>query len=429
MRKKGGRVKRAVGGDLVASPGQNTPYTAGPANYQPGFVQNAFGTGNLQHLQTAGMMGTGDTVNRTNDYLQGKFSFDPSGTVATQAAGSAPQQIENAYRLYLDRNAEQGGLDYWDARRKAGLSVNDLGKNIQNSPEYASRWGLPAPKPEKPVLQSTDQTPSGRVIDQMYINYLGRLPEAEGKNYWLGQLNSGMSPADIQKMFLNSQEGTGYAKNQQLESIADSMQQSAAPNPYNQSQDYFKGVRTAGSMPGSMVPSLANRNAEQLAYQMSPAAQLADQQMLDQELAQKKEIIKANQDWQAAEDARQAKIAEIQGDYNIAKAREDEIARQQAEAAAAQQRALAIAMMFMMRCDARAKTNVVYVGDTGDGVKLYAFDYVEDLERCKITGEAMPPKRIGPMAQDLMEIYPDRVIKIGDTLAITGTYELGPAPL
>ena len=419
MRKKGGRVKKADGG----------AYTGMPANYQPGFVQSAFGTGNLPHLQTAGMMATGDTVNRTNNYLQGKFAFDPTGTQASLPQ-QAPvnQQVENAYRYYLDRPSEPSGNAHWKHQMAEGLDVGGLGKQMQASPEYASRWGLPQPLQPSPQerLKSTDNTPSGKLVDQMYINMLGRLPEPAGKEYWLRQLAEGMSPGELQQQFVSSVEGKDYIKNRSYESLANEM--AGGPptqTSLQQSQNYFSGPRAPGSMPASMVPSLQNRNAEQLRYQMSPEAIAADQAMNAEELAEKQRIIDANLQWQKAEDERIAKMTGLEKEQAIAKKREDEEAaeaKRRADAAAQQQ----MLLFLLMSCDRRGKTNIVYVGKNAEGIKLYAFDYVDDIERCRLTGEMMPPKRVGPMAQDLEESFPERVLRVGKTLLITGTYELRP---
>ena len=336
MRKKGGRVKKADGG----------AYTGMPGNYQPGFVQSAFGTGNLDHLRSAGMMASGDTAQQASNYLQGKFAYDPSGTQRSlQQKAPVNQQIENAYRYYLDRPVQSGEAADLSHQMAQGMDVAGLGRLMQNSPEYTRTRSLP---------------------------------------------------------------------------------QSGNLSPYQQSINYFAGPRSPGAMPSSMVPSLQMRNADQLAYQMSPEGQAADKAMSDQELAEKKAIIQANQEWQRAEDERVGKMAQLEAEQAAAKAREDaEYARQRARAEAEAQQTMLL-IWALSQCDRRAKTNIVYIGKNDEGIKLYAFDYVDDIERCKLTGEMMPPKRIGPMAQDLEESFPERVMRIGNTLLILGTYELRP---
>jgi hypothetical protein len=64
--------------------------------------------------------------------------------------------------------------------------------------------------------------------------------------------------------------------------------------------------------------------------------------------------------------------------------------------------------------DEREKTNIQPVGQDGvTGLPIYAYDYKADVERAKATGEPMGPKRVGPMAQDIEQMFPDMVREIG----------------
>lgn len=52
--------------------------------------------------------------------------------------------------------------------------------------------------------------------------------------------------------------------------------------------------------------------------------------------------------------------------------------------------------------DEDEKTNKKLLGtDPISGAKIYAYDYKDDVERAKLAGTPMPPKRVGPMAKDL----------------------------
>jgi hypothetical protein len=59
--------------------------------------------------------------------------------------------------------------------------------------------------------------------------------------------------------------------------------------------------------------------------------------------------------------------------------------------------------------DEREKTNIKPLGKG-----LYAYDYIDDVERARETGEPMPPKRVGPMAQDIEARRPGLVVDIND---------------
>lgn len=71
--------------------------------------------------------------------------------------------------------------------------------------------------------------------------------------------------------------------------------------------------------------------------------------------------------------------------------------------------------------DENAKTNIEHLGqDPGTGLPLYAYDYKSDVERARATGEPMPPKRFGPMAQDIAAMAPHMVDDVGGTMVVRG---------
>jgi hypothetical protein len=75
-----------------------------------------------------------------------------------------------------------------------------------------------------------------------------------------------------------------------------------------------------------------------------------------------------------------------------------------------------------LRSDEKTKTNVRKIGkDPKTGLPLYEYDDKGDVAAAKRTGRPMPPKRVGPMAQDVKKMQPERVRKIGGKLAIRDT--------
>lgn len=58
--------------------------------------------------------------------------------------------------------------------------------------------------------------------------------------------------------------------------------------------------------------------------------------------------------------------------------------------------------------DEREKTNVQPLGEG-----MYAYDYIDDVRRAEEEGRPMPPKRVGPMAQDIEERAPGLVGEVG----------------
>jgi hypothetical protein len=69
--------------------------------------------------------------------------------------------------------------------------------------------------------------------------------------------------------------------------------------------------------------------------------------------------------------------------------------------------------------DRRTKTNIKKLGkDPTTGLPIYSYDYKDDVERAKKAGAPMGPKRVGPMAQDIAEKYPDAVGSVGGTMTV-----------
>jgi lysozyme family protein len=65
--------------------------------------------------------------------------------------------------------------------------------------------------------------------------------------------------------------------------------------------------------------------------------------------------------------------------------------------------------------DEREKTNVQPLGKG-----LYAYDYKDDVRRAEEEGRPMPPKRVGPMAQDIEERAPGLVGEVGGHKVVKG---------
>jgi hypothetical protein len=64
--------------------------------------------------------------------------------------------------------------------------------------------------------------------------------------------------------------------------------------------------------------------------------------------------------------------------------------------------------------DEDEKMNIKKLGkDPITGIPMYAYDYKDDVEDAKEEGKPMPPKRVGPMAQDIEKVTPEKVRKVG----------------
>lgn len=125
------------------------------------------------------------------------LEFNPNGGGGDPIGGLTKDEVLQVARLYeagLGREPDRGGLNYWVDQREAGLDPNAMAASFLDSQEFTGRYG-------------DDDTMTGqRFIDVMYTNVLGRLPDAQGYEFWVGQLDQGASREQVLRGFAQSQE-------------------------------------------------------------------------------------------------------------------------------------------------------------------------------------------------------------------------------
>ncbi len=121
------------------------------------------------------------------------------GVVQPTPAPAAPGPETTGHRgeirrLYLGafgREPDQAGLTYWADVRAGGVSLVAVADEFASSAEVRARYG---------------QTSNGQYVDLVYNNVLGRPPDPGGRNYWLGQLDIGVSRGAVMVAFTESVE-------------------------------------------------------------------------------------------------------------------------------------------------------------------------------------------------------------------------------
>lgn len=83
------------------------------------------------------------------------------------------------YIASLGRTPDYEGLNFWTNSYKSGMSASSIANLFMSSAEGMSRY---------PSSYNNIQ-----FLDAIYQNVLGRTPDTEGKLYWLGELNNGLS--------------------------------------------------------------------------------------------------------------------------------------------------------------------------------------------------------------------------------------------
>jgi hypothetical protein len=115
-----------------------------------------------------------------------------AGEVST-SAGHA--RIWRLYQAFFLRQPDRSGFDYWASVRSSGASLSAIAYQFANGPEFAARYG---------------NLSNGQFVDLIYANVLCRAPEAGGRAYWVGLLDSGaLTRWDLMVNFVELREYLG----------------------------------------------------------------------------------------------------------------------------------------------------------------------------------------------------------------------------
>jgi len=170
----------------------------------------------LEHLDTSGGSITfGDIEQITFDDQtitpnQLIFSLPGSARLTQQEAiwnspiitdeGSISATEAQLYRTYLGimgRTPDQAGFDWWLDQLQQGRSLLDMTTGFYTSPEFTAR-------------ADTDQNRTispEELLNELYINTLGRQPDGDGYNWWLNELYSeDRSAPEVMLEFTQSDE-------------------------------------------------------------------------------------------------------------------------------------------------------------------------------------------------------------------------------
>ena len=166
-----------------------TPFAVTQTADNAGFVQQTF----LDVLQRPAASA------ETNTYA-GQLSSGQTRPQVAAAIMTSSESVNNGlwliklYEGLLGRQADYGGWTYWYGFLHAGVPQDSLVGGFIVSGEFSNRWGNPD---------------NGTFVTEAYQFVLGRTPDTAGYNYWVGELSSGLSRAELLTSFVNSAEYTG----------------------------------------------------------------------------------------------------------------------------------------------------------------------------------------------------------------------------
>jgi hypothetical protein len=139
------------------------------------------------------MLGRAADANGLNNWTNALRQGMPREQVARRIWESAEHrglQVDRYYAVYLHRAADAGGRAVWVRRFLSGSSEIDVQRFFVTSREYQDAHG-----------------DNAGFIYGLYVDILGRTPDARGQASWLRRMDSGVSRAQVAQSFFTSEEG------------------------------------------------------------------------------------------------------------------------------------------------------------------------------------------------------------------------------
>jgi len=112
-----------------------------------------------------------------------------NGNVTVLAHNHQEAVVGRAYELLLDRNVDTGGFAFWIAGVQSGVSLQNTLSLMMQSPEYTGA-----------------SLSNSAFVDLLYTNGFGRTADVQGKAFWVGALDTGVSRAQVLEGFASSAE-------------------------------------------------------------------------------------------------------------------------------------------------------------------------------------------------------------------------------
>ncbi len=129
-------------------------------------------------------MGTGSPLGASDWPMFGKDAANTASGESTWDAGKwMSPWLEAVYADLLGRPADQEGISFWSNQLAGSTSKSDLAYQFATTDEWL-----------------------GVVVDDLYFSILGRGPDAGGRAYWISQLKAGKPTAEVVSSFFSSPE-------------------------------------------------------------------------------------------------------------------------------------------------------------------------------------------------------------------------------
>lgn len=101
-------------------------------------------------------------------------------------------EIVRLYRAYFGRRPDSYGLQWWVFQLRSGrATVSSIARAFETTREFRDQY---------------DALTNEQVVDLVYERTLGRAPDAEGRAYWIGRLDGGLTRPALVRLFSGSSE-------------------------------------------------------------------------------------------------------------------------------------------------------------------------------------------------------------------------------
>lgn len=147
-------------------------------------MARAYVTSQNSLFASIGLGSTADTITNVENinFRDATLTFNADSNAAF---------VMRLYDSTLDRGPDAQGLDYWLDQMDAGVSNSAVAEAFLQSPEFARAAGTLS---------------TGDFVDFLYVEALGRPSDTVGKAYWVGQIDGGLTRGDALLNFSESAE-------------------------------------------------------------------------------------------------------------------------------------------------------------------------------------------------------------------------------
>lgn len=198
------------GGTYTLGAGDQTMYMMGPN----GVVNGSSGVDTVSLLgvrkAAASITQSGNDVTIWSDWLDmgsgltqlhrvDRVQFDDVTVAYDTGVGQNAGSIFRLYEAAFHREADQAGMGYWLNKVDDGVALLDIASQFLASQEFTNLYG--------------SNPTAVQFVNALYSNVLGRPADASGAAYWQGQLQAGMTKAELLIQFAESAEGVSHAAN------------------------------------------------------------------------------------------------------------------------------------------------------------------------------------------------------------------------